>query len=44
LTIGDALEEVERCAGSQFDPEAAAALLAVWERGVLGELPAASAV
>jgi HD-GYP domain-containing protein (c-di-GMP phosphodiesterase class II) len=43
LTTEQALAEVARCAGTQFDPDAAAAFLAVWERGVLGELPAASA-
>jgi HD-GYP domain-containing protein (c-di-GMP phosphodiesterase class II) len=43
LTTELALDEVERCSGSQFDPEAAAAFLEVWERGVLGELPAAAA-
>jgi HD-GYP domain-containing protein (c-di-GMP phosphodiesterase class II) len=43
VTIESALVEVERCAGTQFDPEAAEAFLDVWSSGVLGELPAAAA-
>ncbi len=43
VPIERALDEVERCAGTQFDPDAAEAFLDVWERGVLGELPAAAA-
>jgi len=41
--IERALDEIDRCAGSQFDPEIAAAFLDVWSGGVLGDLPAASA-
>jgi putative nucleotidyltransferase with HDIG domain len=36
LTVGRALAEVERCAGSQFDPELALAFVEGWERGVIG--------
>jgi HD-GYP domain-containing protein (c-di-GMP phosphodiesterase class II) len=43
FTIERALEEIELCAGTQFDPQVAEAFLAVWARGVLGELPAAAA-
>jgi HD-GYP domain-containing protein (c-di-GMP phosphodiesterase class II) len=43
LTTERALAEVDRCAGTQFDPEVAGAFLAVWSRGVLGDLPAAAA-
>ena len=43
FTIERALEEVGRCAGTQFDPQVAAAFLEVWSRGVLGDLPAAAA-
>jgi HD-GYP domain-containing protein (c-di-GMP phosphodiesterase class II) len=43
ISIEAALVEVERCAGTQFDPEAAEAFLDVWEHGVLGDLPAAAA-
>ena len=43
FTTERALEEVHRCSGSQFDPTVAEAFLAVWSRGVLGDLPAASA-
>jgi HD-GYP domain-containing protein (c-di-GMP phosphodiesterase class II) len=32
----DAVEEVERCAGSQFDPDVAVAFLAAWESGAFG--------
>jgi len=31
----DAIVELQRCAGSQFDPQAVAALVALWERGEL---------
>lgn len=31
-----AAEEVDRCAGTQFDPEIAQAFLGVWESGVFG--------
>ena len=41
--VREALAEVGRCAGTQFDPEVARAFLAVWSRGVLGDLPAAAA-
>ncbi|HJQ82509.1 MAG TPA: HD-GYP domain-containing protein [Candidatus Binatia bacterium] len=43
IPIESALVEVERCAGTQFDPDAAEAFLDVWEHGVLGDLPAAAA-
>jgi HD-GYP domain-containing protein (c-di-GMP phosphodiesterase class II) len=43
FTTERALEEVERCSGTQFDPEVAQAFLDVWSRGVLGDLPAAAA-
>jgi HD-GYP domain-containing protein (c-di-GMP phosphodiesterase class II) len=43
FTIERALEEIRRCAGTQFDPTVAEAFLAVWHRGVLGDLPAAAA-
>jgi HD-GYP domain-containing protein (c-di-GMP phosphodiesterase class II) len=33
LTVEDAVEEVERCAGTQFDPEVAAAFLAAFRSG-----------
>jgi HD-GYP domain-containing protein (c-di-GMP phosphodiesterase class II) len=33
LQVERAIEEVDRCAGSQFDPEVAVAFLAVWESG-----------
>jgi HD-GYP domain-containing protein (c-di-GMP phosphodiesterase class II) len=35
-----AVDEIARCAGTQFDPDVAAAFLAAWESGALG-LPAA---
>jgi HD-GYP domain-containing protein (c-di-GMP phosphodiesterase class II) len=43
FTIERALEEVRRCSGTQFDPTVAEAFLSVWDRGVLGDLPAAAA-
>ncbi len=43
LSVDRALDEIERCAGTQFDPEIAAAFVEVWSAGVLGELPAAAA-
>jgi HD-GYP domain-containing protein (c-di-GMP phosphodiesterase class II) len=43
FSVERALEEIRRCAGSQFDPHVAATFLEVWSRGVLGELPAAAA-
>jgi HD-GYP domain-containing protein (c-di-GMP phosphodiesterase class II) len=43
FTTERALDEVDRCAGSQFDPTVADAFLAVWSHGVLGDLPAAAA-
>jgi len=33
LTLGAALEEVERCSGTQFDPEIAEAFLDAWRAG-----------
>jgi HD-GYP domain-containing protein (c-di-GMP phosphodiesterase class II) len=43
LSVDRALDEIERCAGTQFDPEIAAVFVEVWTDGVLGELPAAAA-
>jgi HD-GYP domain-containing protein (c-di-GMP phosphodiesterase class II) len=43
LAVYDALAEVGRCAGTQFDPEVAAAFLDVWEAGEL-EPPIAAVV
>jgi HD-GYP domain-containing protein (c-di-GMP phosphodiesterase class II) len=43
LTTEGALEEIARCAGTQFDPTVAAAFLDVWDRGILGQLPPAAA-
>jgi HD-GYP domain-containing protein (c-di-GMP phosphodiesterase class II) len=43
FTTERALAEVDRCAGTQFDPEVASAFLDVWDRGILGDLPAAAA-
>jgi HD-GYP domain-containing protein (c-di-GMP phosphodiesterase class II) len=39
----DALEEIERCAGSQFDPDVAAAFLDAWGAGELVPAPALAA-
>jgi HD-GYP domain-containing protein (c-di-GMP phosphodiesterase class II) len=36
LAPGRAAEEVERCAGTQFDPDVAAVFLAAWESGAFG--------
>ena len=36
LTSEAAAAEVDRCAGTQFDPDVAVAFLAVWESGALG--------
>jgi HD-GYP domain-containing protein (c-di-GMP phosphodiesterase class II) len=35
IPIGDALEELQACAGSQFDPEVVDALVELVERGEL---------
>jgi putative nucleotidyltransferase with HDIG domain len=35
LVVGNALAEVARCAGSQFDPELARSFVAAYERGAL---------
>jgi HD-GYP domain-containing protein (c-di-GMP phosphodiesterase class II) len=35
LPLPDALREVDRCAGTQFDPEASSAFLAAWHAGEL---------
>jgi HD-GYP domain-containing protein (c-di-GMP phosphodiesterase class II) len=43
FTTERALEEIERCSGTQFDPAVAEAFLAIWSRGVLGDLPSAAA-
>jgi HD-GYP domain-containing protein (c-di-GMP phosphodiesterase class II) len=32
----DAIAEVDRCAGTQFDPDVASAFVAAWESGVFG--------
>jgi len=40
----DALREVERCAGCQFDPEIAHAFLTVWSDGFRSTLAAASSL
>ena len=34
VPVAEALEEVRRCAGTQFDPEVARTFLALVERGV----------
>jgi putative nucleotidyltransferase with HDIG domain len=44
LSEHDALLEVERCSGSQFDPELAGAFLTVWGDGFRATLPAAAAL
>jgi putative nucleotidyltransferase with HDIG domain len=44
LSEPDALLEVERCAGSQFDPELARAFLTVWSDGFRSTLAAAAAL
>jgi HD-GYP domain-containing protein (c-di-GMP phosphodiesterase class II) len=44
ILAADALEEIERCAGSQFDPEVALAFLEVGDEGVAVLAPAAAAV
>jgi HD-GYP domain-containing protein (c-di-GMP phosphodiesterase class II) len=36
LTPEDAVSEVDRCAGTQFDPDVAVAFLAAWKSGSLG--------
>jgi HD-GYP domain-containing protein (c-di-GMP phosphodiesterase class II) len=36
LAPEEAATEVDRCAGTQFDPDVAAAFLAAWESGTLG--------
>jgi HD-GYP domain-containing protein (c-di-GMP phosphodiesterase class II) len=38
-----ALEEIERCAGTQFDPTVAETFLEIWKYGILGPLPPAAA-
>jgi HD-GYP domain-containing protein (c-di-GMP phosphodiesterase class II) len=40
----DALAEIERCAGRQFDPEAARAFVEAWEAGVFRPASVAQAV
>ena len=46
LTTDGALAEIERCAGTQFDPLLAQTFLRGWERGEIGdpELPAAASL
>ena len=36
LPAEDAVVEVDRCAGTQFDPDVAVAFLAAWESGAFG--------
>jgi HD-GYP domain-containing protein (c-di-GMP phosphodiesterase class II) len=36
MPVDEAAEEVDRCAGSQFDPDVATAFLAAWEAGAFG--------
>jgi HD-GYP domain-containing protein (c-di-GMP phosphodiesterase class II) len=36
MPVDEAAEEVDRCAGSQFDPDVATAFLAAWQSGVFG--------
>jgi HD-GYP domain-containing protein (c-di-GMP phosphodiesterase class II) len=43
LTLDAALEEVERCAGSQFDPDIADAFFAAWQAGEITPAPSALA-
>jgi HD-GYP domain-containing protein (c-di-GMP phosphodiesterase class II) len=42
-SVERALSEIHGCAGTQFDPDVAEAFLAVWHRGILGQLPSAAA-
>jgi HD-GYP domain-containing protein (c-di-GMP phosphodiesterase class II) len=44
LTPVQAATEVDRCSGTQFDPDVAVAFLAAWESGALGDAAAARAV
>ena len=45
LAVDEALEELERCAGGQFDPDLARAFLAAWEAGeVAVDLPLVATV
>ena len=43
LTVDDALDEVARCAGSQFDPAIARTFLKAWSEAALEYEPAAAA-
>jgi HD-GYP domain-containing protein (c-di-GMP phosphodiesterase class II) len=43
MTMANAIEEVDRCAGTQFDPGVAAVFLDAWQSGALG-IAAAPAV
>src|SRR5262245_56249540 len=36
MPVDEAVEEVDRCAGSQFDPDVTMAFLAAWEAGAFG--------
>jgi HD-GYP domain-containing protein (c-di-GMP phosphodiesterase class II) len=36
MPVEDAVEEVDRCAGTQFDPDVAVAFLRAWESGAFG--------
>jgi HD-GYP domain-containing protein (c-di-GMP phosphodiesterase class II) len=44
LAAEQAIEEVDRCAGTQFDPDVATAFLAAWESGAFGVTAALRAV
>jgi HD-GYP domain-containing protein (c-di-GMP phosphodiesterase class II) len=44
LTLDSALEEVDRCAGSQFDPEIADAFLDAWRAGEIAPAPSQDAL
>jgi HD-GYP domain-containing protein (c-di-GMP phosphodiesterase class II) len=43
VRVDDALEEIDRCAGSQFDPEVTAAFLEAWQTRGLPRAPLAAA-
>ena len=36
MPVEDAVVEVDRCAGTQFDPDVALAFLSAWESGAFG--------
>jgi HD-GYP domain-containing protein (c-di-GMP phosphodiesterase class II) len=43
VSAGSALDEIERCSGSQFDPEVAHAFLEAWDAGLWRRQPALAA-